>query len=59
MIQDYTMVFQMLMTAPFYKMILILYMMGLLVIICLLMPKNSNIYVLVLILYHLLTYLSY
>ena len=32
---------------PFYKMTRILYMIGLLVIICLLMPKNSNIYVLV------------
>ena len=42
-------------TAPFYKMIWILYMIRLLVIICLLMPKNSNIYVLVLILHHLLT----
>ena len=31
-------------------------MIGLLVIICLLMPKNSNIYVLVLILHHLLMY---
>ena len=33
-----------------------MYMIGLLVIICLLMPKNSNIYVLVLILHHLLMY---
>ena len=58
MIQDNTMVFQMLMTAPSYKMIFIWYMIGLLVRICLLMPKNSNIYnyVLVLILRHLPTY---
>ena len=35
---------------------LILYMIGLLVIICLLMPKKSNIYVLVPILHYLVTY---
>ena len=52
MIQDYTMVFSNVDDCSFLD--LILYMIGLLVIICLLMPKNSNIYVLVLILHHLL-----